>query len=71
MKVTDLFAKGEFVVSAEVGPPKGCHLEGLVDEAKEFLSGISAVNSAGVQYLCPELQHSLVFTKFREDSFCP
>ena len=49
MKVTDLFAKGEFVVSAEVGPPKGCHLEGLVDEAKEFLSGISAVNVTDCQ----------------------
>ena len=35
MKVTDLFAKGEFVVSAEVGPPKGCHPEGIVEEAKE------------------------------------
>ena len=49
MKVTDLFAKGEFVVSAEVGPPKGCHLEGLVAEAKEFLSGISAVNVTDCQ----------------------
>ena len=49
MKVTDLFAKGEFVVSAEVGPPTGCHLEGLVDEAKEFLSGISAVNVTDCQ----------------------
>ena len=49
MKVTDLFAKGEFVVSAEVGPPKGCHIEGLVEEAKEFLSGISAVNVTDCQ----------------------
>ncbi len=44
MKVTDLFAKGEFVVSAEVGPPKGCHPEGIVEEAKEYLSKITAVN---------------------------
>ena len=49
MKVTDLFAKGEFVVSAEVGPPKGCHIEGVVEEAKEFLSGISAVNVTDCQ----------------------
>ena len=49
MKVTELFARGEFVVSAEVGPPKGCHVEGLVEEAKEFLGGINAVNVTDCQ----------------------
>ncbi len=44
MKITELFARGEFVVSAEVGPPKGCHPEGIVEEAKEYLSKITAVN---------------------------
>ena len=44
MKVTDLFQNGEFVVTAEVGPPKGFHVEHLVEEAKEYLSGITAVN---------------------------
>lgn len=44
MKVTDLFAKGEFVVSAEIGPPKGFHIEGLLEEAKKYLSGIAAIN---------------------------
>ena len=44
MKITELFSRGEFVVSAEVGPPKGFHIEGLVAEAKEYLSGITAVN---------------------------
>ena len=44
MKITELFSRGEFVVAAEVGPPKGCHIEGLVEEAKESLSGITAVN---------------------------
>lgn len=44
MRITDYFNRGEFVVTAEVGPPKGIHIEGLVEEAKEYLSGISAVN---------------------------
>ena len=44
MKISELFARGEFVVSAEVGPPKGCHPEGIVEEAKEYLSKITAVN---------------------------
>ena len=44
MKISELFARGEFVVSAEVGPPKGCHPEGIVEEAREYLSKITAVN---------------------------
>ena len=44
MRITELFDNGEFVVTAEVGPPKGIHLDHLVDEAKEYLSGITAVN---------------------------
>ena len=44
MKITELFQRGEFVISAEVGPPKGCHIEGVVEEAKTYLSGITAVN---------------------------
>ena len=35
MRITELFDNGEFVVTAEVGPPKGIHLEHLVEEAKE------------------------------------
>ena len=44
MRITELFDQGQFVVTAEVGPPKGFHIEHLVEEAKEHLSGITAVN---------------------------
>ena len=44
MRITELFDNGQFVVTAEVGPPKGCHMEHVVEEAKEYLSGITAVN---------------------------
>lgn len=44
MRITELFDQGEFVVTAEVGPPKGIHIEHLLEEAKEYLSDISAVN---------------------------
>ncbi|MBR2889299.1 MAG: methylenetetrahydrofolate reductase [Oscillospiraceae bacterium] len=44
MRITELFDNGEFVVTAEVGPPKGIHVDHLVEEAKEHLSGITAVN---------------------------
>ena len=44
MRITELFDRGQFVVTAEVGPPKGFHIDHLVEEAKEYLSGITAVN---------------------------
>ena len=44
MRITELFKQGEFVISAEVGPPKGIHLDALVEEAKTYLSGVTAVN---------------------------
>ena len=37
MKITELFERGEFVVSAEVGPPKGFHVEHLLEDAKKYL----------------------------------
>ncbi len=44
MRITELFDNGQFVVTAEVGPPKGIHLGPMVEEAKEYLSSITAVN---------------------------
>ena len=44
MKITECFERGEFVVTAEIGPPKGIHIDHLIEEAKEFLKGITAVN---------------------------
>ena len=44
MRITELFDNGEFVVTAEVGPPKGIHVDHLVEEAKTYLSSITAVN---------------------------
>ena len=44
MKISELFKKGEMVITAEVGPPKGCRPEHLLHEADEFLKGITAIN---------------------------
>ena len=44
MRITELFDNGQFVVTAEVGPPKGIHVDHLVEEAKTYLSGITAAN---------------------------
>ena len=44
MRITELFDNGQFVVTAEVGPPKGIHIDHMVEEATTYLSGITAVN---------------------------
>jgi len=44
MRITELFDNGQFVVTAEVGPPKGIDASHVVAEAKEYLCGITAVN---------------------------
>ena len=49
MKITESFARGDFVVSAEVGPSKGIETASLVAEAKEYLSNITAVNVTDCQ----------------------
>ncbi|MBQ6469083.1 MAG: methylenetetrahydrofolate reductase [Lachnospiraceae bacterium] len=49
MRITECFDRGEFVVTAEVGPPKGINIDGIVAEAKEYLSGITAVNVTDCQ----------------------
>ena len=67
MKVTELFRQGEFVVTAEVGPPKGCHIEGVVEEAKEYLSGLTAVNVTDCQSSVMRMG-SLATCKFMKDA---
>jgi 5,10-methylenetetrahydrofolate reductase len=44
MRISELFDNGQFVVTAEVGPPKGIHLEHLVEEATMYLKDLDAVN---------------------------
>ncbi|MCL2226930.1 MAG: methylenetetrahydrofolate reductase [Oscillospiraceae bacterium] len=49
MRISELFARGEFVLTAEVGPPKGFHLDHLLHEAEEFLQDVHAINVTDCQ----------------------
>ena len=44
MRISELFKRGEYVVTAEVGPPKGCDPSHLMQEADDFLKGVTAIN---------------------------
>ena len=50
MKISELFDRGEFVVTAEVGPPKGFHLEGVI-EAINAGADVDAKNDEGLPRL--------------------
>ena len=49
MRITELFDRGEFVITTEVGPPKGFHLDHLLHEAVEYLKDVTAVNVTDCQ----------------------
>jgi len=49
MLLTELFKKNEFVITSEVGPPKGCCLDELLDKADSFLREVHAVNVTDCQ----------------------
>jgi methylenetetrahydrofolate reductase (NADH) len=49
MKLSDLFAQGKFVVTGELGPPKGCHLDHLMHEAETYLSRVAGINVTDLQ----------------------
>ena len=44
MRITELFNRGEFVITSEIGPPKGCNLDHLLHEVDEYLRDVTAIN---------------------------
>ncbi|HID06959.1 MAG TPA: 5,10-methylenetetrahydrofolate reductase, partial [Armatimonadetes bacterium] len=42
--IKDKFERGEFVISAEVGPPKGTNVEGVLEEAEKLRDRVDAFN---------------------------
>ncbi|MCL1835622.1 MAG: methylenetetrahydrofolate reductase [Oscillospiraceae bacterium] len=44
MRITELFDQGKFVITAELAPPKGFHLDHMLKEAKEYLGAVTAIN---------------------------
>jgi methylenetetrahydrofolate reductase (NADPH) len=49
MQLTELFRKGKFVVTCEVGPPKGIEIERLLDELEPLKDRIDAFNITDLQ----------------------
>ncbi|MFH0948315.1 MAG: methylenetetrahydrofolate reductase [Elusimicrobiota bacterium] len=44
MKLTELFANGKFVITSEIGPPKGWQIEKCLNEAEHLKDKVDAIN---------------------------
>ena len=71
MKVTDLFKEGKFVVSAEVGPPKGFHIEEMIEDAKKYLTNVDAINVTDNQSSVMRLGSLAVCKVLKDNGFNP
>ena len=49
MKLIELFKQGKFVVTSEVGPPKGIEIEKLIDESELLHGKVDAFNVTDLQ----------------------
>ena len=49
MRITELFDRGEFVITSEISPPKGFHLEHALQTAEVYLKDVSAINVTDCQ----------------------
>ncbi len=49
MKLTERFKEGKFVITCEVGPPKGIEVQKLIDELEPLRSKIDAFNVTDLQ----------------------
>ena len=43
MKITELSDRGIFAVTVQIGPPKGFHIESLLETVKTYLGGVAAI----------------------------
>ncbi|MBE0478369.1 methylenetetrahydrofolate reductase [Candidatus Aerophobetes bacterium] len=49
MKLRELFKKGKFVVTSEIGPPKGVNIEPHLKEAEDLKGKVDAINVTDLQ----------------------
>jgi len=45
-KLQEALASGQFVVTGEVGPPKGTHIETMMEDAEHLRGKVAAVERA-------------------------
>ena len=49
MAMREAIASGQFMVTGEVAPPKGCHLEHMLEEAEFYRGRVAGINVTDIQ----------------------
>jgi 5,10-methylenetetrahydrofolate reductase len=71
MKLRDLFEKGKFVITSEIGPPKGTNIEPLLEETDLLKGKADAVNVTENQSSVMRLGSMAVCRLLKERGFEP
>ena len=71
MRITELFDRGEFVVTAEIGPPKGFHIDHMLGEADEYLQDVTAINVTDCQSSIMRIGSLAICKALKDKGFNP
>jgi len=71
MKLKDLFEKGKFVVTSEIGPPKGTNIEPMLEEVDLLKDKADAINVTENQSSVMRLGSMAVCRLLKERGFEP
>jgi len=71
MKLSKLFNKKEFVITGEVGPPKGTHMSEMLKEARFLRPCVDAINVTDNQSAVMRLGSLVVSAKIKEQGVEP
>lgn len=71
MKLRDLFEKGKFVITSEIGPPKGTNIEPMLEEADLLKDKADAINVTENQSSVMRLGSMAVCRLLKERGFEP
>jgi len=71
MRITELFKQNKFVVTAELGPPKGICLDELISKAKLYLNNVDAINVTDCQASVMRLGSLTACKALKDNGFEP
>ncbi len=71
MGMQEAIASGEFIITGEVAPPKGCHLEHMVEEAEYYRGRVSAINVTDLQSAVMRAGSLVACVKLKEAGLPP
>ena len=70
-KLSGTLKRGEFVITSEVGPPKGTNMDACLDEAKHFSEKVTANNVTDIQSAVMRVGSLATCIKLKERGYEP